>query len=109
MAGGTVAKFWFKKEVIQDEIVGFLDIFEPCLESLSFIWELFYKTIFSNSLENEDAILDRVFQSYGLDSAKTASIGSRTKEALLASLKRGSGPSSCLICISGIKKADPIW
>jgi hypothetical protein len=61
------------------------------------------------SRENEDAILDRVFQSYGLDAKSSSTVGIRTKEVLVASLKRGTGPTSCLICISGIKKSDPIW
>jgi hypothetical protein len=41
--------------------------------------------------------------------ANIASVSIRTREVLLDSLKRGTGATSCLICISGIKKSDPIW
>ena len=63
---------------------------------------------FLRSNDNDVSLVERVFQPYVGD-ANVASVGVRTKEVLLDSLKRGTGATSCLICISGIKKTDPIW
>lgn len=54
--------------------------------------------------EAHERILAQMFQSYGM---APESVDARTRSAVLQSFS--SGTHSCLICISSIKKSDPIW
>ena len=51
-------------------------------------------------MDDSNEILERVFSSYDFKNQNC-----RTKEALLQTISSG----SCLICISEVKKKDPIW